>query len=119
MRPDRVVQRVSLVDKQHAVQRFLNFGICLDRSLAEILRHQSRPICFDHVPAFEDAVALENPSQDTCHRRLARSRVAIEDEMKRLAVYREVGSVPLRLDIEKCFEPLNLTLDALKADHGG
>ena len=84
--PERVVLRgqgVGLVDKEHAAERLLDLLRRLDRRLADVARHESRPVRLDKLPLREHADLLVNPCENARDRRLACARISRKHEVER------------------------------------
>ncbi len=70
------VERVGLVDKEHAAQCALHHGLGLGRGASDVLGDKVRAGDLHQVPLGEDALLFENLGHDARNRGLARAGVA-------------------------------------------
>src|SRR6266511_4398238 len=116
--PARVAarERVRLVDEEHAVERALDRAVRLDRRRADVLADEPGAIYFDEMAALEQshrAVHLREQARD---RRLARARVAEEDEVLARRDLREPVLLPARLHLEERGQRTHLLLHRFEPD---
>ena len=76
-----VVQRVGLVDEQHAAHGRVDQLVGLDGGRAEVLAHQVAPVRLDHLGPDQQPVRGEDAAEDARYRGLAGARRAGEDEV--------------------------------------
>src|SRR6266498_3520065 len=108
-------QRVRLVDEEDAVERAPNRPVGLERGRADVLADEPCPVDLDEVAAPEQTHRAVHLRQQAGDRRLARARVAEEDEVLRGRDLGEAVALPLGLHLEEGDERPHLLLDGFEA----
>src|SRR6266511_2188464 len=109
-------ERVRLVDEEHAVERALDRAVRLDRRRADVLTDEPRAVHLDEMAPLEQshrAVHLREQARD---RRLARARIAEEDEVLTRRDFSEPVLLPARLHLEERDQRAHLLLHRVEPD---
>ena len=108
-------QRVRLVDEQHAVERPSDRTVGLDRRRADVLAHETRTIDFHQVATPEQSHRAIHLGEQARDRRLARARIAEEDEVLRGRDLRKTVPLALGLHLEERHQRPHLLLHGLES----
>ncbi len=111
-----VVQRVGLVDEQHAAQRRVDQPVGLDRGRAEVLADQVGPVRLDHLGPHQQPEGGEDPAQDAGDRGLAGAGRPGEDEVPGGRLADQPVRVPQLGHAQLGDDGADLLLDRLQAD---
>ena len=114
--PPPGVQRVGLVDEEDAVERAPDRAVGLDRGLADVLADERRSVDLDEVALLEQPHRAVHLGEQPRHRRLARARIAEEDEVLARRHLGQVVLLPPRLHLEEGEQRVHLLLHRLEPD---
>ena len=107
---------VRLVDEEDAVEGALDRAVGLDRRRPHVLADEPRPVDLDQVALLEQAHRAVHLREQARDRRLARPRVAEEDEVLRGRNLGQAVLEPPRLHLEERDQRPHLLLHSLEAD---
>src|SRR6266511_1927541 len=109
-------ERVRLVDEEHAVERALDRAVRLDRRRADVLADEPGAVHLDEMAALEQSHRAVHLREQPRDRRLARARIAEEDEVLARRDFSEPVLLPARLHLEERDQRAHLLLHRVEPD---
>ena len=109
-------QRISLIDKEHAAQSFLDLLLSLDRSLSHISGNQPGTVNLNQLPLGQNSDLLVELCKDPCDRRFSCTGVPGKYKMQRDRYGFQPRILSALLDLRKICQFPDIMLDLIQPD---